>query len=103
LPKHNAYRTFVRTVAVKLKTGDTLSVSYCPAKYTQELHNKGQGENPELDDTKFIMGVVSGWDFTDEKDKPIPITEKFLASEICVTDRANIVKAIFTDLDPNAA
>jgi hypothetical protein len=122
MPKYKSYELFTRPVTVPLLNGDLLTIHYCPARYSNTFNKgitaSGAGGRSNQDFIFHMVGgdipsekdkekskpekpVVGWWDWTDEQDKPIPITLEWLAERVNLTDQTAIVNAIVGDLFPN--
>lgn len=101
MPSLKKYKSFTRSLSVPLSTGDTLTISYRPAAYNGAFHKKNTDGGAPLSDEAFLLQILAGWDFTDEKEKIVPITAQAIAEDLSIQDRGACVRAIFDDLFPN--
>lgn len=100
MPKFSQYKSFTRQVTVKLSDNETLTIHYTPARVSGERWDNFTSGNKDFDDTALLASVVTGWDWTDDKDKAIPATAEFLKENVCVGDRLSMITAIVNDVFP---
>jgi hypothetical protein len=103
LPKFKSYKSFTRPLNVTLVNGEELQLLYCPAKYSGAFLEKTKRTERDapMADEEFLAKILNSWDWTDEKDKPIPITAEFIREEVGIVDRRAMIEAIFKDVFPN--
>jgi hypothetical protein len=99
MPQFKKTKAFTRNVSVDLTDGDKLCVTYAPARVSEQEWSVYTSDANSLGST-FLSKILVAWDWTDEKEKPIPITAQFLKEEVGVPDLVRIAKAIIQDVFP---
>lgn len=93
--KRAAYKAATKTVSIPFGE-DSLSVCYYPSKFTPNVT-----KDKDRDETTvaFLLRLVASWDYLDEKDKPLPVTEETL-SDMGYDLLNAISRAIVGDVSP---
>jgi hypothetical protein len=127
MPRFSAYKEATREVKVELTTGDTLTLHYAPSRYAGDLPKRSSevgflarslgitGEttataDPEkiaqleakmIPNAEYVARLVVRWDFTDDKDKPIPVTREWIEENVGDTDQQRMAEALREDQFPS--
>lgn len=90
---------------VKVPFGDdTLTLTYKPSavnakQEARELEEREKGQHL-LAQAKSLAEIVESWDVTDDKGKPLPVSEEVLAG-LGLDVTSKLTRAILDDLLPN--